>query len=114
MFLFQFYMLYFESSILIWVVFKKKTAIGYTKDKEKGHIPPMLYLYLSIHGPYTDEIREDLFLIILEENCLLCTWLPMMSAGFKSDLTVGVGRSISAPMHCDTKFDNIWIDTHNH
>ena len=103
-------MLYFESSILIWVVFKKNPAIGYTEDKEKV----TFQLCFTCICPYTDEIREDLFLIILEENCLLCTWLPMMSAGFKSDLTVGVGRSISAPMHCDTKFDNIWIDTHNH
>ena len=27
---------------------------------------------------------------------------------------LGVGRSIGAPMHRDTKFDDIRIDTHNH
>ena len=26
----------------------------------------------------------------------------------------GVGRFIGAPMHGDTKFDDIQIDTHNH
>lgn len=27
---------------------------------------------------------------------------------------LGIGRSIGAPMHRDTKFDDIPIDTHNH
>ena len=29
-------------------------------------------------------------------------------------LKIGVGRSIGAPMHHDTKFDDIRIDTHTH
>ena len=31
-----------------------------------------------------------------------------------TELILGVGWSNIAPMHRDTKFDDIWIDTHNH